>query len=206
MAQLTDEPAPTQERVLSSAAHLFRTKGYAATTTREIAAELGIQKASLYYHISSKEDLLYRICLDSMREHLDGLRAAIDRPADIGTRLRRAVEGHMTRLHSDSDRNAVALLELRALDPERRATVVRMRDDYEVLLRALIEEEQAAGVLRPDVDAKYLTVSLLSLINWSIFWFRPDGRLGPARLADLLFDIYLNGARIPAPALARRSS
>ena len=193
-AQLPDEVVPTQERVLSAAARLFRTKGYGATTTREIAAELGIQKASLYYHITSKEDVLYRICLGSMREHLDGLHATIEEGNDAVSRLRGAVVGHMTRLHSDSDRNAVALLELRALDPKRRASVVRMRDEYESTLKGLIEEAQGAGDLRSDVDAKYLTLALLSVINWTIFWLRPNGRLTPEQLADLLSDIYLQGA------------
>jgi len=189
--------APTQERVLSAAARLFRTKGYAATTTREIAAELGIQKASLYYHISSKEDVLYQLCLESMREHLEGLQAADDGPGDVLSRLRAAVDGQMARLHSDSDRNAAALLELRALDPERHTTVVGMRDEYEARLREVVQEAQAAGVLRTDLDAKYLTLSLLSLINWSIFWFRPNGRLRADQLAALMFDIYLKGARRP---------
>jgi AcrR family transcriptional regulator len=50
--------APTVDRLLDTAAGLFWEKGYAATTTREIAAALNIQQASLYYHMSSKEDLL----------------------------------------------------------------------------------------------------------------------------------------------------
>jgi hypothetical protein len=100
----------------------------------------------------------------------------------------------MTRLHSDSDRNAVALLELRALDPKRRAAVVKMRDEYEGILKGLIEEAQRAGFVRSDVDAKYLTLTLLSVINWTIFWLRPNGPLRPDQLADVLCDIYLQGA------------
>jgi AcrR family transcriptional regulator len=194
LAQVSDDSAPTQERVLAVAARLFRLKGYRMTTTREIAAELGIQKASLYYHITSKEDVLYRICLESMREHLEGLRVTMSDGKDAVGRLRAAVVGHMTRLHSDSDRNAVALLELRALDPKRRATVVKMRDEYESTLKGLIEEAQHDGVVRPDVDAKYLTLTLLSVINWTIFWLRPNGQLRPDQLAVLLSDIYLQGA------------
>lgn len=187
--------APTQERVLETAARLFRSRGYTATTTREIAAELGIQKASLYYHISSKEDLLYRICVGSMRDHLDGLHAVLERPGDVLSKLREAIDGNVARLHSDSDRNAVALVELRALAPDRRARVIGMRDEYETALRGLVAAAQGAGVVRSDVDAKYLTISLLSLINWSIIWYRVDGKLTPKQLAEFLMDVYLEGAR-----------
>src|SRR5258708_18681641 len=115
LAQVSDDSAPTKERVLAVAARLFRVKGYRMTTTREIAAELGIQKASLYYHITSKEDVLYRICLESMREPLEGLRVTMADGKDAVGRLRAAVAGHMTRLHSVNDRHAVALLQLPAL-------------------------------------------------------------------------------------------
>jgi AcrR family transcriptional regulator len=199
LAQVSDDSAPTQERVLAVAARLFRLKGYRMTTTREIAAELGIQKASLYYHITSKEDVLYRICLESMGEHIEGLRVTMADGKDAVGRLRAAVVGHMARLHSDSDRNAVALLELRALDPKRRTAVVKMRDEYEATLKGLIEEAQRAGVVRSDVDAKYLTLTLLSVINWTIFWLRPNGPLRPDQLADVLCDIYLQGAGAQQP-------
>lgn len=186
---------PTQDRVIEAAARLFRGKGYAGTTTREIAAELGIQKASLYYHMTSKEDLLFRICLDSMTEHLKGVRKALELP-EILERLRAVVEGHAKRLYSDSDRNAVALLELRSLDAERRAEVIRLRDQYETIVQELIGRAQQDGILRVDVDAKYLTLTLLSLLNWSIFWFRPGGRLRAEEMAGLLLRLYLEGAQV----------
>jgi AcrR family transcriptional regulator len=55
-------PDTTVQRLLDAAVALFSRQGYAATSTREVAALLGMQKASLYYHIESKEDLLYFIC------------------------------------------------------------------------------------------------------------------------------------------------
>jgi len=44
------------------------------------------------------------------------------------------------------------------------------------------------------VPARSLTLALLSLLNWPIFWFRPDGRLTPEALADLLASLFLEGA------------
>jgi TetR/AcrR family transcriptional regulator, cholesterol catabolism regulator len=64
--QSTTSQERTAERVLSEAARLFREQGYAAATTRELARRLGINKASLYYHVAKKEDLLYQICMVAM--------------------------------------------------------------------------------------------------------------------------------------------
>src|ERR1700749_3249620 len=69
---------PTVDRLLDTAAELFWREGYAATTTREIRAALNIQQASLYYHIASKEDLLYQLCVSSIQAFLDRIPAALD--------------------------------------------------------------------------------------------------------------------------------
>src|SRR5579863_8272487 len=68
---------PTSERLFDVAAELFCERGYAVTTTREIAAAAGIRQASLYYHVSGKEDLLYRICVTSLEELLAEVQAAL---------------------------------------------------------------------------------------------------------------------------------
>ena len=60
-------PARTKDRLLDTAAELFRRRGYANATTRELADELGIRKATLYHHINNKEELLEAVCLESLR-------------------------------------------------------------------------------------------------------------------------------------------
>ena len=79
---------PTAERMLNAAAALFSRKGYAATSTREIAALLRIQKASLYYHIESKEDLLYDICRSSLEQIRRDVAAAVQNISDPLERTR----------------------------------------------------------------------------------------------------------------------
>jgi AcrR family transcriptional regulator len=94
-----DAPVPalrsTPERVLDTAAALFWEKGYAATTTREIAAAVGIQQASLYYHVASKEGLLYQLCVSSMEQLLADVERAVAQPGDSLDRLRVLIGAHL---------------------------------------------------------------------------------------------------------------
>jgi TetR/AcrR family transcriptional regulator, cholesterol catabolism regulator len=197
-----DRTAPTQQqpdgstssRVVRTAADLFRRKGYASSTTRELAGLLGIQKASLYHHIDSKEDLLYAICLEGLRSIQTEVTAAID-AVPPRARLLRAIQTHVVSALRDRDMHTVMLIELRALSAERYAAVTEKRSEYESILQHIIAEDQRAGELRRDIDEKYLTLSLLNLLNWTIFWFNPEGEMTAEQLADLLGRLYLDGAR-----------
>src|SRR6516225_3642603 len=67
----------TGDRLLTEAAQLFSEKGYRATTTRELSALLGLQGASMYYHVKRKEDLLYQLCIDTLEDTAGVLKDAV---------------------------------------------------------------------------------------------------------------------------------
>lgn len=48
----------TRERIQEIALKLFTEKGYDKASLREIAEQLGVTKAALYYHFTSKEEIL----------------------------------------------------------------------------------------------------------------------------------------------------
>jgi AcrR family transcriptional regulator len=175
------------------AAELFRAKGYAATTTREIAKATKLQKGSLYHHIATKEDLLFRICSDAAVRLKASVGDAIE-AAPEDERLVAMMSAHLRAALDDRDMHAVTLIELRALSDERRGMVVERRSEYMQMLVDLIGEEQNAGRIRSDIAAKVLALALLDLLNWVIFWYQPGGSLDPDALSTLLSEIYLHGA------------
>ena len=185
---------PTSGRVLVAAAQLFRERGYEASSTRELSARLGINKASLYYHISSKEDLLHRICLESLARIYDDVSSAIDAETDPRARIQALIRAHLTSMLTDLDMHSTMLLEGKALTGEKADDVKVARDRYEHLVATTVSKAQRAGALRRDITARHLTLGLLNLLNWSMAWYDPGGELNPADLADVLSDLYLNGA------------
>ena len=186
----------TAARLLPTAAALFRKRGYAAATTRELSEALGIRKASLYHHITSKEDLLYAMCVESLR-HIHAEVAAAAESASGEDRLRAIIRRHVRCALEDRDMHAVMLTELRNLSETRLTDVVEQRDAYESLIRDAIADDQAAGRLRTDEDAKYLTLALLNLLNWTIFWYDPAGDHSPSGLGSFLATMFLEGALKP---------
>lgn len=192
---MAEASSPTLDRLRAAAAELFWNKGYAATTTRELAAVLGVQKASIYYHISSKEDLLYSLCVESLENIHSAAEAAVADVEDPVERVRALIRGHVRAMLTDKDKHATMLTELRSLSPERRREVVGLRDEYEDLVRSVLADAQEAGALRGDIPAKHLELCLLDLMNWAIFWFRPDRGMSPEQLAETFAILFLEGAQ-----------
>ena len=187
--------AVTAKRLLDLAARLFWENGYAATTTRELAEALGVQKASLYYHIGSKEDLLYEICIESLANIHEAVSEAVSEVRDPLRRVQVMIHAHVLSMLEDREKHATMLTELKALSPERRAEVVSRRDQYETLVRGILADAQEAGAFTPEIPAKQLELGLLNLLNWTIFWYQPDGDLSPDDVARLFERIYITGVR-----------
>jgi len=200
----------TTDRLFDTAADLFWRQGYGATTTREIAAGLGIQQAALYYHIASKEDLLYRICVSALEPFLEDVPATVARAECPLERIRLFIHAHLSTLLRYQQRNVTQLTELRSLSTRHRKEVLALRDKYEHFSRSTLEHAQVAGALRNDVPAKYLNLALMSILNHASLWFRKEKGLSEDQLAEVFTKLFLEGAaapnarpRLTTPDLAR---
>jgi AcrR family transcriptional regulator len=60
-----------REQILDAAGRMFSEKGYGAASTREIAMAVGVKQASLYYHFTSKEDILAGLLAGTVEPSLD---------------------------------------------------------------------------------------------------------------------------------------
>ncbi|MGH3627445.1 MAG: TetR/AcrR family transcriptional regulator, partial [Sciscionella sp.] len=138
----------SQEKLLSVAAGLFARKGYRATTLDDIAAELGLKKASLYHYIKSKEQLLcdiYQQIFDrietAVAPHLD-----LDLPVD--ERLRRMIHAHIGVVAAEQASLSVVFQEETELPGELQRRIRHRKRAHETLFEQVIAEGQSEGVFR----------------------------------------------------------
>jgi TetR/AcrR family transcriptional regulator, cholesterol catabolism regulator len=190
----------TRIQLLRAAAMLFRRNGYEATTIRMLARQLGIQSASLYYHIGKKEDLLYELSVEALREIDAAVGEAVRGAGTAIERLEALIHAHVETALAYQDAHAVMLLELRSLSPDRMQEVIGLRTRYERLVERVVAEAQAADALRGDTAPRLLVLALLNLLNWTIFWYRSDGALSRGELADVLTTLYVDGAGARPPS------
>lgn len=185
----------THARLLDTASQLFASGGYTTTSIREVAVAMGIEKASLYYYINSKDDLCYQIILSAHEHMLASVRAALVGVEGAESRLLRFIAAHVCALLEHKNWIAVATEQINFLEPRKRAQIVALRDEYEQMVRALLTDAQAAGLVRIDIPARYLGFALLGMITHIYPWYQEEIDPQPQELAVLLADILLNGIR-----------
>jgi AcrR family transcriptional regulator len=183
----------TSERILSTSAALFREKGYAGSTTRELAELLGIRKASLYHHIETKEEILYQICIASLTRIIDEISKSITAVVSQED-LRTMIRSHVVEIVGTRDFHSVMLTEMRGLTPDHLVEVVALRDRYEQLIRDVVSQSQSLGILRDDVAAKYLMLCSVEPLELDDLLVQAGRRSRCEELGDLLASIYLEGA------------
>lgn len=186
----------TQRQLYRVAARLFQQKGYRATSMQDIADALGIQKASIYYYIRTKQDLLTAIARASMEMLLaEGERIA-QAPLPPDQKLRELLKSHVTLICRNLDLFTVSLRELTPVNAgDHWKEVVALRDRYEALLRSILREGMEQGVFR-DLDEKLVGFAFLGMVNWTIRWVDPQGEKSPEEIASVWEELFLNGVRL----------
>jgi AcrR family transcriptional regulator len=184
----------TYAKMLDTACALFARKGYFATSIREIASAMGIQKASLYYYISSKEDLIYQISKTAMEHVTSCVKVALGQVSGPEERLYAFITSHVAGLLQHQNWHAAANEELmHAFSTERRKEIVAMRDAYEQMARGILEDAQAAGLIRSDISAKFLSLILFGMITNLYSWYQPEVDVVPSELGFILADLFMAG-------------
>jgi len=177
------------------ASDLFRANGYAGTSVRDIARAMSLQGASLYAHVTSKEDVLWAI----VDRSASGFEAAADRaeaeaerrrPGDPVEAISALIRAHVEVLTEDVGEASVFVHEWRALGPERRQAVLERRDRYEARFRRRIADGIALGAFAL-VDPAIASTVLLTALNGVATWYDPAGRLAAGRVADHVVELGL---------------
>jgi len=171
--------------LINAAARLFRKKGFDATSTRDIAAAVGMHSGSPFYHFKSKGALLYAVMEEGMRSALqrqaEALRAAGVSTGDAPAMLRLLIRNHFgVLLGPGSDFIPVMLYESRSITARQRASLAKLKSDYEAVWEPVLQALAQTGQLKGPV--KLARLLMFGALNWSVQWF--DAKK-PATLDDL---------------------
>lgn len=179
-------------QIIETAAKLFSERGYIATSMRDIADSMGIEAASLYNHITSKEEILHAICFEKAQLFLQAIDEVNDIYFDAEKKLRMAIKNHVGILAKNLTHSKVFLHEWRYLGEANKNEFIRLRDKYEHEFTVILQNGEDENLFK-GVDKKFAVLSILSSLNWITEWYKPDGAMNPDEIADKLSDFILMG-------------
>jgi AcrR family transcriptional regulator len=187
--QISD-PASPKGRLLAAAAMLFRKKGYAGTTVRDLAAEVGILSGSIFHHFKNKDEILFGV----MKEVVSAMNASLEQilalESDPAEKVRALIENELVFIHgSPGDASAVLVYEWRALSADKQVLILEQRDVYEAMWLDALEEAREAGLTR--IESDVLRQLLHGAVAWSVNWYEPGGALSMEDLIDRTLSLVL---------------
>ena len=212
MARKPADQSVHREDIIRAAAEVLQRNGYEAATMKDIAAAVNLTAASLYHHFRNKDALLLAVLelgLEVIIRRIEPL-ARADQPSD--QKLRAMIRAHVVGLTENTAVAAAMVFEIRALmhvkaPPktasaedkaayqafiDRRSAFFVRRDHFEELFRTVVREGIERGDLRP-LDVPIFVKTLMGAHNWVGVWYKPEGRLNGAQIADLIADTMLRG-------------
>jgi AcrR family transcriptional regulator len=188
----------TRARLIEVAKRLYQEHGSDHVTVRRIAAAAKIEAGSIYYHFSSRDEIM-RAVLESgvggaRNEVMQAIAEAGPESSPLD-RLRAALGAHLKytlREHFSSRLKAIRRLPKRLRDRH-----MQQEREYAAIFAGLLEEAHEKRLLRPGFDLSVVRMLLLGALTWVAEWYDPDGSMTPDNVADELMRMVTGGIAKP---------
>jgi AcrR family transcriptional regulator len=185
-----------REEIVQAAAHVFRDRGFEATTLRDVAAALGTDRASLYYYVGSKEELLQEIVSQALRLDIEMAESVKRSRASSPEKIAALIESMVDSYDKNYPHMMVYIEDLGRIarqDSEWSIDVIEQTRAYESLVHSILRKGQRDGTLRSDLPVELCALALFGMINWMHRWYRPDNKWKVEDVAGTFTAIFLDG-------------
>jgi AcrR family transcriptional regulator len=182
--------------ILSAAAKIFNERGYHNTAMADVAEAIGVSKPFLYYYLRDKEDILYE-CSRIATEQMHAMLADVRKAEVTGwQRIEMAFRGYAEIMTTDFGVCLIRNSAPGSLPSKSREKLWAGRRRLNKEIEVFIAQGIADGSIRT-CDPKTLSFALFGAFNWMTIWYRANGRLRPATIADNFLDIMARGVVPP---------
>jgi len=195
MSYREERAAERRLNILKAAVKLFSEKGYHDATLEEIARELKYTKGSIYYYISSKQDLLFQ-CHDlAMNLLLDNINKIKDSGLPPEIMLKEVIKGHIETLISEFNLIIVTLSNDYELEEKYSEIIIGKRDLYEKFISDIIRQGIKSGVFR-EIPVKVVINLIMGASNWVGRWYSDEGSMTLQEIGQFYADYLVAPLRV----------
>jgi len=187
---LTKDP---RKRIIATASRLFAQKGYESSSLGELAASMGVSKAAIYHYFSTKQEIYDTIILRVLSGLSEVVVAAVAAQTTPADKLRSFMVTHAQYFEQHHDDFIVLLVGFSGMDTAQfKQEAVHIRDDYENMLRAIIDDGIRDGSFG-NTNTVATTRCVLSMLNWMSRWFKPGAGATAEDIALEYYQLLMKG-------------
>jgi len=181
-----------KDAILKKAAALFRKKGFAATSMRELAENIGVEAPSLYNHIGSKAELLRDICFHTGQGFTNHLNEISEHDGSASGKLEALIRFHIKMMLLSFDEVYVSNHEWKQLPDPYRSNFLQVRRNYEKKMQQIIEKGIDEKEFR-DLNSQVTVLTILSALRGVEFWQRNKKEISSEELENSIVEHLLKG-------------
>lgn len=175
-------PAP-RATILDAAAKLFAAHGFEGASLNDVAQAVGVTKAAVYHYFPTKKDIFDEMMVDLLERQYAAVSGEVNAAEGPSEKLKAFMRAQAEFLEANHAVFVVMLHGFGGIEKNHwTQQQLALRDRYEKLLRALLADGKASGAFAVD-DVATVARAVLSLMNWMVRWFRPEGKTRAADFA-----------------------
>lgn len=193
--------ASRRQEISDAAVRVFNRMGYQAASVSAVAAELGIDRATLYYYFSSKEQMFDEVVRAVLEENDDLARRVAASAISPTRKLRELITTMMLSYGGNYPLLYIYIREdLSHVGANRSTWSEQMRAlnrSIEGSIIAIIEQGYADGSFRRIGSARTVAYGLLGMLNWTHRWYRPNRSESAEEIGKVFAELALSGLEAP---------
>jgi len=182
-----------KEIIKEKASYLFRKRGYAATSMQDIAQAMDMKAASLYNHISSKQEILQELLMGIAEAFTQGMEDILSSSLDAQSKLEALVSLHVQLTLQNSDSIALITGEWVHLSDPELTQYKEQRSIYEHRFLSILNVCQEEGLIESKINIELALYSILSSLHWLYSWHHKHPDISRIELEHQLKNILLKG-------------
>lgn len=195
MAKIKSSKHSTRKDVIiEQAAILFREKGYAASSMRDLAEKVGVEAASLYNHINSKAEILQDICFTVATEFMTFIAQVELKNTSSLEKVEEILRFHIRHMIEKYETVYVMDREWKHLNEPYLPNFQNQRRSYRQRFAAVIEEGIRNGEIK-NIDAPTAVLIMLHAVSGIESWHRSKRKIPADQLEENMVLMLVGGLK-----------
>jgi TetR/AcrR family transcriptional regulator, cholesterol catabolism regulator len=177
--------------VLEASVEIFSRLGYRGATMNDIAAEVGLEKPSLYHYFPSKEGILIRLYENVLDESFAMAREIVEQTPNSLDAFRQLLVSRVAYTCRNRHVLKVFFEEENALPAQIRESLAVRRREFEDILKSVAAAHLSSSGIELSTPLTVYINACLGAVNWTYKWFDPAGTLTAEQLGNDIADILI---------------